>query len=176
MASAFVIITRAPEGQRSVLTPGGQHNASRLVLIDHFDCNEGAGRQRLTFNLALTGASHKARVIPHFSQSARMSLLKEGAAFDLIHIDGDHSRRGALADALLAWQSLKSGGYMLFDDYQLPTMAQAPPSPSEPPSLFAYQPPPAVDHPAHPREGIDAFLSIVREEARVLHSGYQVLA
>jgi hypothetical protein len=38
------------------------HPDSRLVLIDHFDCNEGAGRERrrkLDYNMAVTGQGHK---------------------------------------------------------------------------------------------------------------------
>jgi hypothetical protein len=38
------------------------HPDSRLVLIDRFDCNEGAGRERrrkLDDNIAVTGQGHK---------------------------------------------------------------------------------------------------------------------
>lgn len=36
--------------------------------------------------------------------------------FDLIHVDGDHSYRGALQDMGLVWPALKVGGVLLVDD------------------------------------------------------------
>jgi predicted O-methyltransferase YrrM len=39
------------------------------------------------------------------------------ADFDLFHVDGDHSERGALHDMKLAWAVLRRGGTMLVDDY-----------------------------------------------------------
>jgi predicted O-methyltransferase YrrM len=37
--------------------------------------------------------------------------------FDFIYIDGDHTASAVLDDAVLAWQFLKPGGIMAFDDY-----------------------------------------------------------
>ena len=37
--------------------------------------------------------------------------------FDFIYIDGDHTASAVLDDAVLAWQYLKPGGIMAFDDY-----------------------------------------------------------
>lgn len=36
---------------------------------------------------------------------------------DFIYIDADHTAAGVLNDAVLAWQHLKTGGIMAFDDY-----------------------------------------------------------
>ncbi len=41
-------------------------------------------------------------------------LRKKG--FQFIFIDGDHSFQGALSDAILAWENLQDGGYLMFDD------------------------------------------------------------
>lgn len=37
--------------------------------------------------------------------------------FDFIYVDADHTAAGVLNDAVLAWQHLKPGGIMAFDDY-----------------------------------------------------------
>lgn len=37
--------------------------------------------------------------------------------FDFIYIDADHTASGVIDDAIMAWQHLKSGGIMAFDDY-----------------------------------------------------------
>lgn len=41
--------------------------------------------------------------------------LRKGG-FQFVFIDGDHSFDGALADAILAWENLEDGGWMMFDD------------------------------------------------------------
>ena len=37
--------------------------------------------------------------------------------FDFIYVDADHTASGVLDDAVMAWQHLKPGGIMAFDDY-----------------------------------------------------------
>ena len=37
--------------------------------------------------------------------------------FDFIYVDADHTASGVLNDAVMAWQHLKPGGIMAFDDY-----------------------------------------------------------
>jgi predicted O-methyltransferase YrrM len=37
--------------------------------------------------------------------------------FDIIYIDGNHEPEYILEDAVLSFQKLKTGGYMIFDDY-----------------------------------------------------------
>lgn len=45
------------------------------------------------------------------------SLRRIEGEFDFIYIDGWHSAFGALADGVMTWPLLKSGGVMIFDDY-----------------------------------------------------------
>jgi len=46
--------------------------------------------------------------------------------FDLIHVDGDHSFRGAIRDIANFWNVLNIGGYMLIDDsFFYPTVRKA---------------------------------------------------
>lgn len=44
-------------------------------------------------------------------------LTKIDGSFDLIHIDGDHSTKGALHDMEICWPSVNKDGVMLVDDY-----------------------------------------------------------
>lgn len=39
-----------------------------------------------------------------------------GQQFDLIHVDGDHSEKGAMADLVDAWPLVAVGGTLVFDD------------------------------------------------------------
>jgi predicted O-methyltransferase YrrM len=47
------------------------------------------------------------------------SLIGQGKAqyFDMVYIDGSHETPDVLADAVLAYQLLRIGGLMIFDDY-----------------------------------------------------------
>ncbi len=38
--------------------------------------------------------------------------------FDFIYIDGDHREKAVYKDAVMSWEVLQIGGYMLFDDYK----------------------------------------------------------
>lgn len=68
---------------------------------DHFDTNAPFAR----------------KVVGHSTQS--LSILAERESrFDLIYIDGDHSRLQVLIDSALAWPMLAPGGVMIWDDYE----------------------------------------------------------
>ena len=59
---------------------------------------------------------------PSYQALGEMIKFKEpySYTFDFIYVDGVHSAEGALTDACMAWGLLRSGGVMLFDDYQYP--------------------------------------------------------
>lgn len=52
------------------------------------------------------------------SPLALAQIISKGLTYDFIYVDGDHTPQGALTDAVMAWQTLKTGGVMLFDDYE----------------------------------------------------------
>jgi predicted O-methyltransferase YrrM len=54
------------------------------------------------------------------SYKALAKLIGHGKQFDFIYVDGVHSPLGVLTDACMSWGLLRSGGVMLFDDYQYP--------------------------------------------------------
>jgi predicted O-methyltransferase YrrM len=83
--------------------------------------------------------------------SAVLRRLPPG--YDFVYIDGAHRPAQVLTDAVLSWLLLKTGGLMIFDDYE---WAQRP-SPAERAKL-----------------GIDSFLACFAGHYEVLHRAYQV--
>lgn len=77
----------------------------------------------------------------------------QGALLNFVYVDGDHSCRGVLRDAVLAFDVLKVGGVMIFDDYPWTDM------------------PDAVDC---PKTAVDSFLACYAKQIEILDVGYQV--
>jgi predicted O-methyltransferase YrrM len=72
---------------------------------------------------------------------------------DLIYIDGSHQAPDVLADTCMAWQVLKVGGVIVFDDYVW-----------------------GSDYPVlhKPKIAIDTFTNIYHDKLRVIFVGYQL--
>jgi predicted O-methyltransferase YrrM len=72
---------------------------------------------------------------------------------DLIYIDGSHQAPDVLTDACMAWQILKVGGVIVFDDYMW-----------------------GIDYPIlhKPKIAIDMFTNIYHDKLRVVYVGYQL--
>jgi predicted O-methyltransferase YrrM len=86
------------------------------------------------------------------STRAMSSLVAERSElFDLIYVDGSHTAPDVLTDAVLAFELLRVGGVMVFDDY-----------------LWSMEAPPHVDPLNMPKPAIDAFTTIFMRKARVL--------
>ncbi len=73
--------------------------------------------------------------------------------FDLIYIDGAHFAPDVLADAVLSWPLLRSGGLMGFDDYGWRPWAKLQKSPAL---------------------AVDVFMAVMAGQFEVVHRGYQV--
>jgi len=73
--------------------------------------------------------------------------------FDFIYVDGDHTAYGVIKDAVNAYECLKPGGIIAFDDYQWMG---------------------AKDPADRPQMAINAFLAIYRKKVNVLVNGYQL--
>lgn len=97
--------------------------------------------------LAVERAPHHVHFVVHKGRSDEMlaQLLVQGARgyFDLVYIDGSHEAPDVLADAVLAFRLLRTGGVMIFDDY-----------------LWAEALPGGVDPIRCPKPAIDAFLNL----------------
>jgi hypothetical protein len=108
--------------------------------------------QRFDANLApYAGRVRKLRAR---SAAALDLLADEGAAFDLIYVDGSHRRDYVLADSVLAWRLLRVDSVMIWDDYGW--------LPDTVPEMV-------------PKQAIDLFLYAFAGCFRELHRGYQVI-
>ena len=75
----------------------------------------GPYEQLFDSNMRVYGRPEKIVKIKESSQMALRGLKPE--SFDFIYIDGSHVAKDVMLDAVLAWDLLKPGGYMIFDDY-----------------------------------------------------------
>lgn len=118
-----------PAHVKNGLEIGSFEGASAVWLMDHrpeltltcidifgpaFDDVTGKYEQRFERNVAEYGD----RIIKLKGKSVEvLQTLPKNQAYDLIYIDGDHSYKGAKADAENAYPLLKQGGILIFDDY-----------------------------------------------------------
>jgi predicted O-methyltransferase YrrM len=89
----------------------------------------------------------KSRSIPALDR-----LGQNGSAFDLIYVDGSHTRDDVMADSVLSWYLLRQDGILIWDDYLWGT--------------------PPVNSPKH---AVDAFLTLHSGEFTLLQAGEQVI-
>jgi predicted O-methyltransferase YrrM len=102
--------------------------------------------------LILAAAPVDFRKRKQYSTQALSGFVAEGRElFDLIYVDGSHTAPDVLTDAVLAFQLLRVGGVMIFDDY-----------------LWSMEAPLYVDPLNMPKPAIDAFAMIFMRKARVL--------
>ncbi len=94
------------------------------------------------------------KLILHQGKSIDMLSLLPKEYYDCIYIDGSHYAPDVLIDAVGSWRTLKPGGIMIFDDYELT----------------------AWSHPhENPKFGIDAFLSTFQNHYEIIDKGWQVV-
>jgi predicted O-methyltransferase YrrM len=99
------------------------------------------------------------RVTVHKKTSALFFAEEQGKLwYDFAYIDGSHNSDDVLLDAISAFQALKLGGVMIFDDYAW-----------NPPNLF-------ISKRDHPSRGINTFLRFLDpREVKILSAGYQLI-
>jgi predicted O-methyltransferase YrrM len=125
-------LSRTCEGAESYLEVGVNEGTSLEVVINECPTIKsltlvdmwgkeygGTGRgsnahiKDLLNKLGYTGS---VRFIDGNSHDILPQLISEGASFDLVTIDGDHSYEGGERDLIDGWQLLKSSGWLVFDD------------------------------------------------------------
>jgi predicted O-methyltransferase YrrM len=116
----------------------------------------GEVEQRFDHNVTLAKqqASHAASVrkLKKSSTQALAEIMaRQEAPFDLIYVDGSHRAPDVLADAVLAFQLLRVGGIMIFDDY-----------------LWRLEPDGRQDPLNMPKPAIDSFINIFQRKLRVM--------
>jgi predicted O-methyltransferase YrrM len=100
------------------------HPDSRYYCVDHFqgspehhrlnvDCShlEREARQRLE------KFGYRAQILKMDTAHAMKNFLKD-LKFDAIYVDASHDAISVLRDTILAWDLLKVGGTMIWDDYE----------------------------------------------------------
>ena len=58
------------------------------------------------------------KILENLSYKSLAMLIMGGLEFDFIYVDGSHEIQDVITDACMAFQLLKPGGVMLFDDYE----------------------------------------------------------
>ena len=93
------------------------------------------------------------RVHNAFSDEILAKFLAEGKKgfFDFIYIDGSHDAPDVIADAVLSFRLLRSGGALAFDDY-----------------LWGNQNENRPDLTRHPKPAIDAFINLYWKKLRII--------
>jgi predicted O-methyltransferase YrrM len=106
-------------------------------------------------NVKASGLSRKVIKLKGDSKIVVRNLNKK---FDLVYIDGSHVAKDVLIDAVLAWDLVKPGGIIVFDDYGFRRSFDD----NQSTALI-------------PRPAIDAFLMAFRHHIDVLYQDYQVI-
>jgi len=90
--------------------------------IDYEEYPEYIGKQDTIYNQFLKNLDNapqdvKDKLKIHRGFSRDVIPTFEDDMFDIIFVDGNHEAEWALEDAVLSWRKLKSGGWMILDDY-----------------------------------------------------------
>lgn len=101
------------------------HPHSQMISVDTFQgslentAEQAAGLyDRFMSNVAQSRNASKLQVIKNQSVIALAHFLHTGDQFDLIYVDGSHEYEDVTVDAILSWRLLKTGGIIIFDDYE----------------------------------------------------------
>jgi len=131
------------------------HPTARLTGVDPF---LGPYKEKYFANIERSGASDKVTTITGYSQVVLRGLPLE--SFDIIYIDGSHSKEDVLEDAVLSWRLLKEGGTLIFDDYRWAG------------SLVGGT---AVTPTELPKIAIDPFIQCFEKHLDVMHNSHQLI-
>ena len=99
-----------------------QGEGSRLTDVDTWQGSDEEAHESINFEDVYNNYLHKLDEYEYQVSIKRMTtfdylLTHRSEQFDFIYVDADHTSAGALLDAELSWDLLKSGGIMAFDDY-----------------------------------------------------------
>lgn len=122
---------------------GGAYEASMPDVERRFNSN---------IAIASAKAAHKVTVkkYKNLSNIGLADVIAEHREpyFDLVYVDGSHQAPDVLTDSVMAFQVLKVGGVMMFDDY-------------------VWRSDPHILH--QPKIAIDSFLNVFQEKMQILH-------
>jgi len=93
-------------------------------------------------------------LMPDLSFNALAELIVQKQQYDFIYVDGSHTAEESLADVIMAFGLLRSGGVMIMDDY-----------------LWDHVP----QHLDRPKMSIDSFINMFIRKIDILAINYQVI-
>jgi predicted O-methyltransferase YrrM len=136
------------------------HPTSHVTGIDIFigELSQGSfdfvpeSKKLYEDNMLAAGAEGRFTTYADFSQNILRDLPRN--YYDIIYIDGGHSGKSVLEDAILSFRLLKVGGVMIFDDYRWFTTA------------------PRLQRPGY---AINLFQEFYGEQFEVIHNQYQFI-
>jgi hypothetical protein len=115
------------------------------------------GPYEKTFDENIKAYDHPGKVIKIKNRSDEALRKLSPKSFDFIYIDGSHEAKDVLVDAVMAWDLLKLGGLIIFDDYNW------------------YGPRSWLVANFTPKIAIDAFLEIFKPYVELVYKDYQVV-
>jgi hypothetical protein len=104
-------------------------------------------------NVALVDASRVSKRVGD-SRRVLLDLLDERAGFDLVYVDGSHLALDVVIDGALSWRLVRTGGTLVFDDYEWTAVG--------------------TDPLLRPGPAIDAVLGLVEGKYELLFKGAQL--
>lgn len=138
-------------------------STSRITVIDTFGGSpEESGMNGLDFENVYSRFKHNIEeyndkvTILHGYSNDMLKQLSNNSLFDFAYIDASHTAYGTLEDAILTHPLIKSGGIIIFDDYQWKDASR--PSPTDSPEL-----------------GINCFITAYSDFYDIVFKGYQVI-
>lgn len=101
--------------------------SSKVTCVDKWDAafSNGFFADDFESNFDANIEQYKNQIIKVKSDSATWLINNKNKRFDFIYIDGDHEYSGCKMDITLSWEMLKSGCWMVVDDYTFGGVTQA---------------------------------------------------
>lgn len=134
------------------------HQASSITVVDNFKGGPEHSKDQVLlvenrFDANVEKWKHRVHKYSGESKNELAFLIVSRSQYEIIYVDGGHQSHIALTDIVMAWQLLKPGGVIIFDDYGWKH----------------------GDGPTdRPKIAIDAFLSCMAGQYEIIHQRYQV--
>lgn len=123
----------------------------QLICVDPFTEDP---RQEANFDHNIRSTGYAARTVKLRGTSHQVLPFLDATSFDFVYVDGSHAALDVIADAARCWSLLKTGGFLVFDDYLSVTYSERSGSCAT--------------------RGIDAFLELTAGEYETLFRGVQL--
>lgn len=112
----------------------GIHPQSQIHCIDpwmdvpdypEYRQQQHTNYSRFIHNISLLDPIELQKVYPYRKLSEDVVMLFPNESFDLIYVDGNHTKPFVLEDAVMVAKKVKRGGWLVFDDTHHPDVSQA---------------------------------------------------